>query len=106
MTAELPAQRDRSGWPLLRAEFTSAFASRSRDEWETIFAGTDACVSPVLSFAEAESEAHLAARGTLVEIDGVVQAAPAPRFSRSTTELQTAPAREAVSTQDVLSDWS
>src|SRR5262249_14662755 len=54
----LPHQRDESGWPVLRERFTAAFASRTRDEWEQVFAGTDACVSPVLSPAEAHSHPH------------------------------------------------
>ncbi|MCK9878930.1 CoA transferase, partial [Frankia sp. Ag45/Mut15] len=79
----LPGQYDRKGWPVLRARFAGAFASRTRDEWAAVFDGTDACVTPVLTFAEAGSHPHLAARSTIVTIDGVEQAAPAPRFSRT-----------------------
>ena len=78
---ELPDQNDRSGWPVLRARFAGVFATRTRDEWVEVFAGTDACVTPVLSFAEAAAHPHLVARGTVVRHDGVLQAAPAPRFS-------------------------
>ncbi len=81
--ADLPEQYDPSGWPALRETFTNAFVSRPRDEWAEVFAGTDACVTPVLTFEEARSHPHLAERGTLEEVDGVVQAAPAPRLSRS-----------------------
>jgi len=104
--AELPAQRDRAGWPALRAVFTAAFASRTRDEWTATFDGTDACVSPVLSFAEAPQGAHLAARGTLIEVDGVVQAAPAPRFSRTPAELPAAPPQLRTELAAVVAGWS
>ena len=79
--AELPDQNDRPGWKTMSARFEAEFASRSRAEWVARFSGTDACVSPVWSFAEALEDNHLAARGTFVEIDGVSQPAPAPRFS-------------------------
>jgi alpha-methylacyl-CoA racemase len=85
--AELPAQYDQDGWPTLRARFTEVFATRSRDEWAKLFDGTDACVTPVLSFTEAAAHPHLDARSTIVAPDGVRQAAPAPRFSRSSGRL-------------------
>jgi alpha-methylacyl-CoA racemase len=102
---QLPDQHDRAGWPTLRARFAEVFAARSRDEWAERFAGTDACVTPVLSFAEVPAHPHLAARGTIVERDGVRQAAPAPRFSRTSTTVPDAPsAPEPV--EQVLADWS
>ncbi|MEQ3550520.1 CaiB/BaiF CoA-transferase family protein [Pseudonocardia nematodicida] len=101
---ELGPQYDRAGWPAMRARFTEVFATRTRDEWAETFAGTDACTTPVLSFAEAAEHPHLATRDTIVTADGVRQAAPAPRFSRSTTGTATAPgAPEDVET--VLADW-
>jgi alpha-methylacyl-CoA racemase len=103
--ADLPGQLDRSGWPVLRERFTAAFAARSRDEWAEIFAGTDACVTPVLSLAEAASDPHLAARGTLAPIGGLVQAAPAPRFSRSRPGTPGAPPAGGADTDAVLRDW-
>jgi alpha-methylacyl-CoA racemase len=83
--ATLPAQLDPSGWPELRRRFTEAFATRTRDEWAAVFADVDACVTPVLSWGEAVTHPHMQARGTLTQVDGVVQAAPAPRFSRTAT---------------------
>ena len=80
---ELPDQHDRPGWKTMAARFENEFASRTRAEWVARFSGTDACVSPVLSFAEALENDHLVARGTFVEIDGIPQPAPAPRFSRT-----------------------
>ena len=79
----LPAQHDRAGWPQLRRRFAAVLATRPRDVWVERFRGTQACVTPVLSFAEAPSHEHAAARGAHVTLDGVVQAAPAPRFSRT-----------------------
>ena len=80
---EVPNQSDRSRYDEMRAILAERFASRTRDEWAEVFAGTDACVTPVLTWAEASSNEHLLARNTLVARDGVVQAAPAPRFSRT-----------------------
>ncbi len=78
---ELPAQYDVAGWPTLSRRFAEVFRSRTRDEWESVFSGTDACVAPVLSLAEAPKHPHLRARGTFVEVGGVLQPGPAPRFS-------------------------
>lgn len=83
---DLPGQYD--DWPATRAAFTAAFLTRTRDEWAELFAGTDACVTPVLSLAEAPGGAHLAARGTLPLVDGRVRPAPAPRFSRTPGAVQ------------------
>jgi alpha-methylacyl-CoA racemase len=79
--AGLPAQYEIDRWPEMRRRFAAVFASRSRDEWTKVFAGTDACVAPVLSVLEAPHDPHLVARGTYEERDGVVQPAPAPRFT-------------------------
>jgi len=103
--AELPSQYDPAGWPELRTRFAAAFERRSRDDWAQVFNGTDACVTPVLAFAEVAAHPHLAARGTIVERDGVAQAAPAPRFSRTAAELP-ARAGEPEDVDAVLADWS
>ncbi|MFI0369027.1 CaiB/BaiF CoA transferase family protein [Actinomadura sp. 1N219] len=94
-------QYDRAAWPTMRHAFQARFAERSRDEWAEKFDGTDACVTPVLTYAEAARHPHLTARSTFVEVGGVVQAAPAPRFSRtpagaprSPTPLESAPVDE------------
>lgn len=101
----LPAQHDRNGWPELRATFAAAFLKRTRDEWAALFAGTDACVTPVLTFAEAATHSHAARRGAFVEVDGVVQPAPAPRFSRSRPGLPVAPVVEPDS-RTIVAEWS
>ena len=84
---DLPDQYDRAGWGLLAERFAAVFAGRTRDEWDAAFAARDACVVPVLTPTEATVDAHLLARNNFVEIDGVVQPAPAPRFSRSETPV-------------------
>jgi alpha-methylacyl-CoA racemase len=81
--SEVGDQYDRSCWKAMSARFEEAFGSRNRAEWVGRFSGTDACVSPVLTFSESLADTHLAARGTFVNVDGISQPAPAPRFSRT-----------------------
>jgi alpha-methylacyl-CoA racemase len=81
---DLPGRGDRSRWPELRARFAVRFAERSQEEWSAAFSGTDACVAPVRTLTEAPADPHLAARGTYLTADGVVQPAPAPRFGDGT----------------------
>lgn len=102
--ATLPAQDDVAGWPVLRARFAGAFASRPRDEWVAVFDGTEACVTPVLALSEVAEHPHVKARGTVVAPDGVPQAAPAPRFSRTPATLPGPPA-EPEDVDAVLTDW-
>lgn len=84
--AGLPDQHDRSGWPILRNAFTKAFLGRTRDQWCEIFKDCDACVTPVLGFQEAAGHPHHRVRKNFVEIDGVIQPAPAPRFLGTPSE--------------------
>jgi alpha-methylacyl-CoA racemase len=100
--ANLPVQHDRAGWPALREQFAAAFARRGRAEWEQVFSGTDACVSPVLSLAEAPVHPHARARGSFVEVGGIVQPGPAPRFGRSAAAIPAAPPRPGADTDTVL----
>jgi alpha-methylacyl-CoA racemase len=81
--AALPEQHDPAAQDRLRSLFTERFLGKSQSEWVQIFDGTDACCTPVLTFSEAERDAHLNARNSFIELDGVVQHAPAPRFSRT-----------------------
>ncbi len=78
-----PGQFDRTRWDEMRQIFTETFLNRTRDEWTAVFASLDACVSPVLNYDEAVRDEHLAARRTLLQLNGVTQPAPAPRFSRT-----------------------
>ncbi len=100
--AGLPGQHDRNGWPVLRERFAATFAGRTRAEWEQVFAGTDACVSPVLNPAEAPAHPHARARGAFLEVGGVTQPAPAPRFGRTAAGPPLAPPRPGADTNDVL----
>jgi alpha-methylacyl-CoA racemase len=101
----LPAQHDRAGWPALRERFAAVFRTRTRDEWNALFADVDACLSPVLTFAEAETHPHLAARGAFVEVGGVTQPAPAPRFSRTPGAVRGAPPERGEGGRAALDDW-
>ena len=80
-------QNDRACWPQMEADLAAAFADRTRDEWASVFAGTDACVSPVLSLAEATVHPHNAARQTYLLRGGFAQPAPAPRFSATQSKV-------------------
>jgi alpha-methylacyl-CoA racemase len=100
--AGLPGQHDRDGWPELRRRFAATFAGRTRADWEQVFAGTDACVSPVLSLAEAPVHPHARSREAFVEVNGVTQPAPAPRFGRTAASQPAAPPRPGADTDDVL----
>jgi alpha-methylacyl-CoA racemase len=80
---DLPAQHDRSAWPALRERLAAVFRTRTRDQWCQLLEGTDACVAPVLSLLEAPTHPHNQARATFIEVAGVTQPAPAPRFSRT-----------------------
>ncbi|VEG57301.1 L-carnitine dehydratase/bile acid-inducible protein F [Mycolicibacterium aurum] len=103
--ADLPDQNDMGRWPELRAAFTEAFAAHDRDHWTKVFAGTDACVTPVLSFGEVESEAHNTERHTFYSENGSLYPAPAPRFSRSAPSVPKAPGVPGADTEAVLRDW-
>jgi alpha-methylacyl-CoA racemase len=105
---ELPAgynHHDRANWPAIRARLTSAFLTRQRDAWAEEFADTDACVTPVLTFAEAGSDPHIAARESLVDIGGITQSAPAPRFSRTPAGIPGLPLEYGADTDAVLREW-
>ncbi|HCT78622.1 MAG TPA: carnitine dehydratase [Micromonosporaceae bacterium] len=98
---------DRERWGHLRHRIAAAFLSGTQKEWSDKFADSDGCVAPVLSMREAATDPHLSARGTYVEKDGVTQPAPAPRFSRTPSELGPKPPDPGEhSVEDVLADWS
>ncbi len=100
---ELPHQMDRDEFGEIRKIFAERFASKTRDEWTQIFAGTDACVTPVLTWSEAAVNEHLQARSTIMHANGFDQAAPAPRFSRTPAGTP-APAPKETTPLDEI-DW-
>jgi len=102
---ELPFQMDREQWPSLKERFAALFKTKTRDEWQSILEGTDACAVPVLSMTEAPSHPHNVARQTFIERDGVIQPAPAPRFSRTNAEIAGPPPAPGEHTTDALADW-
>jgi len=103
--ATLPRQMDSRAWPDMKRRFAEVFRGRTRAEWEATFAGTDACVAPVLSPVEAAHHAHARARGSFAEVAGVIQPTPAPRFSRTPAELGLAPALPGADTDAGLARW-
>ncbi|QEN16033.1 CaiB/BaiF CoA transferase family protein [Mycolicibacterium sp. ELW1] len=100
---QVPGQFERDRYPEMRELFATTFAGKTRAEWTAIFAGTDACVTPVLSWTEAAAGEHLLARRTVINVDGTEQAAPAPRFSRSTAGPVGKPPQTTTSLADI--DW-
>ena len=103
--ASLPHQLARDDWPAMKARFTEIFKSKTREEWTEIFDGTDACVAPVLSPWEAHLHPHNVARSTFVEVEGAVQPAPAPRFSRTPSAISSPPSPPGADTVSGLVEW-
>jgi alpha-methylacyl-CoA racemase len=102
---DLPHQHDRSQWPVTRERLATIFASKTRDEWCSIMDGTDVCFAPVLSLRDAPRHPHNVHRGTFVEVGGVVQPAPAPRFSRTGAAVDRPAAHPGQHTDEALADW-
>jgi alpha-methylacyl-CoA racemase len=98
----LPDRMDRSSWPELRELFASRFMERTRDEWADLFSDVDACVAPVLDAREAAGHEHNLARSVFVEVDGVVQPGPAPRFEGTPAAIPTGPPTPGRDTDQVL----
>ena len=99
------AQFDSGKWPEHTARFEAVFCTKTRDEWSKLMQGSDACFAPVLSMTEAPDHPHIKARKTYVEVDGIVQPGPAPRFSRTVSEIGNAPAEAGSGTEAALADW-
>lgn len=102
---ELPRQQDRQAWPALKERVAKIFKTKTREEWCTIMEGSDVCFAPVLNMQEAPNHPHNRQRGTFVEIDGVIQPAPAPRFARTPSAIQRPPAVPGEHTDEALRDW-
>jgi alpha-methylacyl-CoA racemase len=102
---ELPHQMDKARWPELKQALTDIFLTRTRDEWCQVMEGTDICFAPVLSMEEAARHPHNVQRSTFVEVAGITQPAPAPRFERTHAEIQRPPAHTGQHTDEVLAEW-
>ncbi|WP_051782488.1 MULTISPECIES: CaiB/BaiF CoA transferase family protein [unclassified Streptomyces] len=102
---QAPARKDLARWDELREAVAARFRTRTRAEWTAVFEGSDACVAPVLSLREAPDHPHLAARGTFTDFGGIVQPAPAPRFSTTQGALTSGPAQPGAHTESVAADW-
>jgi alpha-methylacyl-CoA racemase len=102
---DLPGQLDRAQWPRMRERLRTLFLTRTRAEWCTLLEGSDACFAPVLTMAEAREHPHNRARDMFVEVAGVAQPAPAPRFSRTPATVQRPASKPAADTDGVLADW-
>lgn len=102
---ELPHQMDRARWPELKERLTEIFLTKTRDEWSSIMEGTDICFAPVLTMDEAAQHPHNVERQTFVEVAGITQPAPAPRFDRTPPAIQRPPAHTGQHTDEILSDW-
>jgi alpha-methylacyl-CoA racemase len=98
-------QMARAEWPSLKAKFAAVFKTRTRDEWCALMEGTEVCFAPVLDMDEAPQHPHNVARATFVDVDGVTQPAPAPRFSRTAPELGAPPAAPGADGGAILADW-
>jgi alpha-methylacyl-CoA racemase len=102
---DFQAQMDRDKWPKLKEKLSQIFKTKTRDEWCDIMLGTDVCFAPVLSLNEVVDHPHNAERQTFVEIDGVTQPSPSPRFSRTKQGIQGPPPAPGEHTEPVLEDW-
>lgn len=98
-------QMDRSKWSVCKSKLAAVFKSKTRDEWCKIMEGTDVCFAPVLTLEEAPKHPHNVERRTFVEIDGVVQPSPTPRFSRTVPEIRKPPSAPGADTERVLAEW-
>ncbi|GAA4491292.1 hypothetical protein GCM10023094_55590 [Rhodococcus olei] len=96
-------RNDEASWPALRKEWSEAFAAQSRDHWQQTFEGTDACVAPILGLNEAPDHPHMRARDSFIEVDGVRQPAPAPRFSETPASVRSGPVPAGANTRAILS---
>ena len=101
----IPGQMEMARWPELRQAIGDRFKERSQDEWAKVFEGTDACVAPILDWQQAISHPHIAGRGVVVEVDGVAQPAPAPRFSRTPGAVPGPAPKPGADTRAVLEEW-
>ncbi|MBV1878922.1 MAG: CoA transferase [Pseudomonadales bacterium] len=104
-SSELPAQKDRKQWPMMRQKFGEIFITRTRAEWTELLEQIDVCFAPVLRMSEAMAHPQNVQRGSFVELDGVPQPGPAPKFQRTPSQVTTAPEHAGEHTAKGLADW-
>ena len=102
---EFAKQMDKASWPHLKQRLGDVFATKTRDEWCAIMEATDVCFAPVLTMSEAAEHPHNMQRGTFIEVGGMRQPAPAPRFSRTVPSVERPPAHAGQHSREVLADW-
>ena len=102
---DFPDQMDRNSWPAMKERFAAIFKTKTRAEWTEIFEDVDACTTPVLAPSEAPAHRHNEARETFVEVEGVLQPAPAPRFSVTPGEISKPPSTPGADTDEALAGW-
>jgi len=100
---DFDAQNDPTKWPQLKQKISQVFATKTRDQWCQELEGTDVCFAPVLDYLEATEHHHMQARSAYIEVDGVVQPAPAPRFSRTPSEVDVS--TDNFTFDDLLAQW-
>jgi alpha-methylacyl-CoA racemase len=103
--SQLPAQFDRAGWVAAKQQLAQVFATKTQAQWCELLEGSDACCAPVLDMQNAPLHPHAKARSSFVELDGVVQPAPAPRFSRTQPDVPAQSAHQNDESAAILRDW-
>ena len=101
----MPTQMDKAKWPEMKAHLAAIFVTKSRDEWSALLEGTDICFAPVLTMDEAAQHPHNVHRKTFVEVAGITQPAPSPRFDRTPGEIQRPPSHPGQHTDEILTEW-
>ncbi|MCY4311162.1 MAG: CaiB/BaiF CoA-transferase family protein [Rhodospirillaceae bacterium] len=104
-SANLPSQMNPKNWPVIKEKLAAVFKTKTRDEWCALMEGTDICFAPVLTLEEAPEHPHMSARGAYVDVDGVIQPGPAPRFSRTPSGVQRPPSVPGADTEEGLIAW-
>ncbi|MEZ4884500.1 MAG: CaiB/BaiF CoA-transferase family protein [Chitinophagales bacterium] len=99
------AQMNRKNWPSMKEQLEVVFKAKTRDEWCEIMEGTDVCFAPVLDFMEAQQHPHNVERNTYIDVNGMMQPAPAPRFSRTHSEVQSGAPASGEHTEEILKEW-
>ncbi|CAB4554265.1 unannotated protein [freshwater metagenome] len=101
----MPTQMDKAKWPEMKNHLAAIFATKTREEWSDLLEGTDICFAPVLTMDEAAQHPHNVHRKTFVDVAGITQPAPSPRFDRTPGEIQRPPSHPGQHTDEILGEW-